>query len=202
MLKQISTWEPWNKYCVLPQDSCWENVTGEDEVCNCLQMTCKSSVILFIPVLDWGGTVGSSKGWRLIWRKSDFRSSSQLHLEKCLTPTYTPPLNWPVQGEGMLRDLASFHPLSSSITCASWSVAEVVVFLLVPALCSLLTPLFSYSLFCFLTFEHINSMLISVCPTHTPFRVSDIHILFIIPPYVLSPAVIPWTFKRPRELIF
>lgn len=121
MLRQISTWVPWNKYCVLPQDSCWENVTGEDEVYNCLQMTCKSSVILFIPVLDWAGTVGCSEWWRLIWRKSDSRTSSQLHLEKCLTPTYTPPLNWPVQGEGMLGDLASIHPLSSSITCASWS---------------------------------------------------------------------------------
>lgn len=165
MLRQISTWVSWNKYCVLPQDSCWENVTGEDEVCNCLQMTFAddsvSSVILFIPVLDWARTVGNSEWWRLIWRKSDSRSSSQLHLEKCLTPIYTPPLSWPVQGEGMLRDLAYIHPLSSSITCA---VAEVVsfmmfLFFLVPALCSLLTPLISYSLFCFLIFKHINEFM-------------------------------------------
>lgn len=136
MLRQISTWESWNKYRVLPQDSCWENVTGEDEVCNCLQMTHKSSVILFIPVLDWARTVGNSEWWRLIWRKSD--SSSQLHLEKCFTPTYTPPLSWPVQGEGMLRDLAYIHPLSSSITCVAEAVS-FMMFLFFSSACPLLS---------------------------------------------------------------
>lgn len=175
-------------------------------MCNCLQMTRKSSVILFIPVLDWARTVGNSEWWRLIWRKSDSRSSSQLHLEKCFTPTYTPPLSWPVQGEGMLRDLAYIHPLSSSITCA---VAEAVSFMmfLFFALCSLLTPFISYSLFCFLIFKHINEFMHMHTHAHLSvslsfYSVSDIHILFIISPSALSPAVVLWTFKRPQELIF
>lgn len=172
-----------------------------------LQMTRKSYlVILFIPVLDWASSVVKSEWWKLIWRKSDSRSSSQLHLEKCLTPTYTPPLSWPVQGEGMQRDLAYIHPLSSSITCAVAEAFMRFLFFLVPALCSLLTPLISYSLFCFLIFKHMSScicthMLTSVSHSH-PYSVSDIHILFIIPPSALSPAVVPWTFKRPQELIF
>ncbi len=102
-----------------------------------------------------------------------------------------------IQGEGMPRDLAYIHPLSSSITCA---VSEAVsfmrfLFFLVSALCSLLTPLISYSLFCFLIFKHMSSciythMLTSVSHSHS-YSVSDVHILFIITPSALSPAVVP-----------